>query len=87
MRGIRRLISLHMLRLIQLTLVISTSLISNYRLSRITAYLEVKILSVTKHENLKTGKTNIVEKRRNCSLGAISPLFHNIFDIPLNSRV
>ena len=21
---------------------------------------------------------NIVEKRRNCSLGAISPLFHNI---------
>ena len=22
---------------------------------------------------------NIVEKRRNCSLGAISPLFHNIF--------
>ena len=22
---------------------------------------------------------NIVEKRRNCSLGAISPIFHNIF--------
>ena len=26
---------------------------------------------------------NIVEKRRNCSLGAISPLFHNIFNISL----
>ena len=24
---------------------------------------------------------NIVEKRRNCSWGAISPLFHNIFSI------
>ena len=28
-----------------------------------------------------------MEKRRNCSLGAISPLFHNIFNIPLTSRV
>ena len=26
---------------------------------------------------------NIVEKRRNCSWGAISPLFHNIFNISL----
>ena len=30
---------------------------------------------------------NIVEKRRNCSKGAISPLFHNIFNISLTSRV
>ena len=26
---------------------------------------------------------NIVEKSRNCSLGAISPLFHNIFFLPV----
>ena len=48
--------------------------------SRITAYLEVKIFSLPKHENLTTRK-NIVEKRRNC----ISPLFHNIFDVALTS--
>ena len=30
---------------------------------------------------------NIVEKRRNCSSGAISPLFHNIFNISLTSKV
>ena len=46
----------------------------------------MKIWSLPKHENLTTGK-NIVEKRRNCSLGAISPLFHNIFNISLTSRV
>ena len=51
------------------------------------AYHEVKILSLTKHEILTTGKNDIVEKRRNCSSGAISPLFHNIFDISLNPRV
>ena len=28
-----------------------------------------------------------MEKRRNCSWGAISPLFHNIFNISLTSRV
>ena len=54
--------------------------LSRTRLSRITAYLEVKILSLPKHENLTTSE-NIVEKRR------ISPLFHNIFDISLTSRV
>ena len=42
---------------LQLTPVISTSLISNNRLSR------SEIWSLPKHENLKTGK-NIVEKRR-----------------------
>ena len=30
---------------------------------------------------------NSVEKRRNCSLGAISPLFHNIFYISLTSHI
>ena len=30
---------------------------------------------------------NIVEKRRNCSLGAISPLFHNIFCMLLDFHV
>ena len=40
---------------------------------------------------LVTGKSNnryqnIMEKRRNCSSGAISPLFHNIFNISLNFR-
>ena len=40
--------------------------LSRPRLSRITTYLEVKILSLLKHENLTTGK-NIVEKRRNFS--------------------
>ena len=30
---------------------------------------------------------HIVEKRRNCSYGAISPLFHNMFNISLTSRV
>ena len=67
---------------IQLTLVISTSLISNNRLFRsenlICPWLNMKILQQVKY---------IVEKRRNCSSGAISPLFHNIFDISLNSRV
>ena len=40
--------------------------LSRTRLSRITAYLDVKIWSLPKHEHLTTGK-NIVEKRRNCS--------------------
>ena len=61
--------------------------LSRPRLYRITAYLEVKIWSLPRHDNLTTGKKNIVEKRRNCSWGAISPLFHNIFNIFLNSRV
>ena len=41
--------------------------LSRTRLSLITAYLEVKVWSLPKHENLTTGKKNIVEKRRNCS--------------------
>ena len=42
--------------------------LSRPRLSRITAYLEVEIWSLPKHENLTTGKKHIVEKRRNCFL-------------------
>ena len=62
---------------IQLTLVISTSLISNNR------YLEVKIWSLPKDKNLITGN-KILWKRG----GAISPHFHNIFNIvSLISRV
>ena len=41
--------------------------LSRFRLSRITAYLEVKIWSLPKHENLTTDKENGVEKRRICS--------------------
>ena len=55
--------------------------LSRTRLSRITAYLEVKILSLLKHENLTTGKKILWKK------GAISPLFHNIVNISLTSRV
>ena len=68
---------------LQLTLAISISLISNNRLSR----LELKIWSLSKHENLTKQVKSIVEKRRNCSLRAISPLFHNIFNISLTSRI
>ena len=46
----------------------------------------MKILSLTKHGILQQVK-NIVEKWRNCSSGAISPLFHNILNICLTSGV
>ena len=51
--------------------------LSRLRLSRITAYLEVKILFLFQHGNLQTG-IKILWKR-----GAISPHFHNIFNISL----
>ena len=60
---------------VQSTLVISTSVISNNRLSR----RENLVLVLT--QKSKISLQNIVEKRRNCSWGAISPLFHNIFYI------
>ena len=60
---------------IQSTLVISTSVISNNRLSR----RENLVLVLT--QKFKIRSQNIVEKRRNCSWGAISPLFHYIFNI------
>ena len=66
---------------IQSTLVISTSLISNTRLSRSENLVPVLTQRSTNRQQ------NIVEKRRNCSLGAISPLFHNIFNISLTSGV
>ena len=62
---------------LQSTLIISTSLISNIRLSRSENLVPVLTQSSTNRQQ------NIVEKRRNCSLGAISPLFHNIFNISL----
>ena len=61
--------------LIQSTLVISTSVISNNRLSR----RKNLVLVITQKSKIRL--QNIVEKRRNCSWGAISPLFHNIFNI------
>ena len=60
---------------IQSTLVISTSVISNNRLSR----RENLVLVLTQKSKIRL--QNIEEKRRNCSRGAISPLFHNIFNI------
>ena len=60
---------------IQSTLVTSTSVISNNRLSR----RKNLVLVITQKSKIRL--SNIVEKRRNCSWGAISPLFHNIFNI------
>ena len=61
--------------ILQSTLVISNSIISNNRLSR----RENLVLVLTQKSKIRL--QNIVEKRRNCSWGAISPLFHNIFNI------
>ena len=60
----------------------SRTSLSRTRLSRITAYLEVKIWTLPKHENLRTGK-KILWKR-----GEIAPkeqflLFSTIFSIYL----
>ena len=61
-------------KIIQSTLVISTSVISNSRLSR----RENLVLVLTQKSKIRL--QNIVEKRiKFCSWGAISPLFHNIF--------
>ena len=62
---------------VQSTLVISNSLISNNRLSRSENLVPVLIQRSTNRQQ------NIVEKRRNCSSGAISSLFLNIFNISL----
>ena len=61
----------------QSTLVISTSVISNHRLSR----RENLVLVLTPKSKIRL--QNIVEKSRNCSWGAISPLSYNIFNIYL----
>ena len=60
---------------IQSTLVISTSVISNNRLSR----GENLVPALTWKSNNR--QENIVDKRRNCSSGAISSLSHNILNI------
>ena len=60
--------------------------LSRPRLSRITTYLEVKLWSLPKYENLTTGK-KIFWKRGEIVLKSISPLFQNIFNVPLTSRV
>ena len=65
----------------QSNLVISNSLISNYRLSRSENLIPVLTW------NCDNRKQNNVEKRRNCSLGAVSPLFHIILYIFLTSGV
>ena len=62
---------------LQSTLVISNSLISNNHLSRSENLVHILTQRSTNRQQ------NIVKKRRNCSLGAISPLFHNIFNISL----
>ena len=62
---------------LQSTPVILNSLISNNCLSRSKNLVPVLTQRSTNRQQ------NIVEKRRNCSLGAISPLFHNIFNISL----
>ena len=66
---------------IQSTLVISTSLISNNRLSRSENQVPILTWKSTNRQQ------NIVDKRRNCSLGAIYPLFHNIFNISLRNQI
>ena len=60
---------------IQSTLVISTSVIWNNCLSR----RENPVLVLKQKPIIRL--QNILEKRRNCSWGAISPLFHNIFNV------
>ena len=50
-----------------------------------TAYLEAKIWSLFEHWNLTT--CNKILWKRNCSLGAISPLFYNILNKSLSSGV
>ena len=61
-------------------------LLSRHRLFRITAYPEVNIWSLPKHENLTTGK-KYCGKEEKLLQGAISPFFHSIFNISLTSRV
>ena len=85
---------------LQSTLVISNSkgLSETIRDIRPSTYqifrIEEKIIRTTTFNNFISSWTldfrdieNIVEKRRNCSLGAISPLFHNIFYLLLDFHV
>ena len=60
--------------------------LSRPRLSRITAYLEVKIWSLPKHENLTTGK-KYCGKEEKLLLRSNFSSFRNIFNISVTSRV
>ena len=60
--------------------------LSQPRLSRITAYLKVKIWSLPKHENLTTGK-KYCGKEEKLLLRSNFSSFHNIFNISLTSKV
>ena len=60
---------------IQSTIVISTSVISNNR----WPWRKNLVLVITQKSKIRLWK--IVEKRRKCSWGAISPLFHTIFNL------
>ena len=59
---------------------------SRRSLSRLNAYLEVKIWSLPKHGNLTKGN-KILWKKGEILLGAISPIFNNSFIISLTSGV
>ena len=62
--------------------------LSRLRLSRITTFLEVKIWSLFLHGNLTTEQvTKYCGKEEKLLIRAISPLFHNIFNISLSSGV
>ena len=60
--------------------------LSRPRISRITAYLEVKIWSLLKHENLTTGK-KYCGKEEKLLLRSNFSSFCNIFNISVTSRV
>ena len=63
--------------------------LSRTRLSQITAYLEVKIWSLPKFEQLTIGKKYCGKEEKLLLRSNFSsfPLFHNIFNISLTSRV
>ena len=69
------ILKLHVCRYIRLSL-------SRLRLSRITAYLEMKFWSLFKHENLLTGNKILLWKRE----GAIPPFFPQYFQYISNFR-
>ena len=60
--------------------------LSRPRISRITAYLEVKIWSLPKHENLTTGN-KYCGKEEKLLLRSNFSSFRNIFNISVTSRV
>ena len=70
------------------SLLYTVDLLSRPCLSRITAYLEVKILSLTKHENPTTGKKILWKRGEIAIQEQIAPeelflLFSTIFSIYL----